>query len=455
MSSLALHALLATALAFGCPPGGWVAPFFDESDPLSIDSRVDDFLQAENGLVVVGSFEEAGGTPVQYVARFDGSAWHSMGALPFGSNMALAQFGSDLVALADTALFRWDGVDWVSYAGGHPVSGIPMTAIGLHDGELVVALDDHEAESCADESLWTWDGVVWTALDLPAEWTWCGIREVLSHDGDLYVAGQFLGQSSDLSSYGVALWDGQQWSLLGGGLRPTSVTDIVFHDGSLVAASLFWTGTQSIYRWNGVGWEELGDLGDTFRRRLLTVYHGDLIASHREPPALNPDDYGVIETPLRWDGSEWCPLGPALKNREGLDPVHSMQAIGDDLLLGGIIQNGGNFATGMAVWRDEPVAAPPVAAALGLRLEPAVPNPANPSTRVRIHLDRPGFATVAVYDARGRHVRTLGQGRLEAGPTEMRWDGRGAAGRPVSSGVYQVRVEALGQSRYRAVSLVQ
>jgi len=47
--------------------------------------------------------------------------------------------------------------------------------------------------------------------------------------------------------------------------------------------------------------------------------------------------------------------------------------------------------------------------------------------------------TVAIYDASGRHVRTLTRNPLAPGRHEFEWDGRGARG-PVAAGVYWVRL---------------
>ena len=47
--------------------------------------------------------------------------------------------------------------------------------------------------------------------------------------------------------------------------------------------------------------------------------------------------------------------------------------------------------------------------------------------------------TVAIYDASGRHVRTLTHNPLAPGRHELVWDGRGARG-PVAAGVYWVRL---------------
>ncbi|MBM4117098.1 T9SS type A sorting domain-containing protein [bacterium] len=72
----------------------------------------------------------------------------------------------------------------------------------------------------------------------------------------------------------------------------------------------------------------------------------------------------------------------------------------------------------------------------------ALPNPFNPKTEIRYALAAAGEARLAVYDVAGRCVVTLASGHQEAGQHSARWDGRDAAGQPVSSGVYFARLEA-------------
>jgi hypothetical protein len=73
-------------------------------------------------------------------------------------------------------------------------------------------------------------------------------------------------------------------------------------------------------------------------------------------------------------------------------------------------------------------------------LHGATPNPFNPSTSLRFELASAGPATLAVYDARGRLVRTLWSGFLGAGPHALPWDGRDGRGARVASGVYVVKL---------------
>ena len=82
------------------------------------------------------------------------------------------------------------------------------------------------------------------------------------------------------------------------------------------------------------------------------------------------------------------------------------------------------------------------ALALAPALAPAYPNPFNPATTLSFRLPSAQHAVLMITDLRGRHVQTLVQGALPAGEHTVRWNGLGAAGRPVASGVYLARLRA-------------
>lgn len=68
------------------------------------------------------------------------------------------------------------------------------------------------------------------------------------------------------------------------------------------------------------------------------------------------------------------------------------------------------------------------------------PNPLVAPGEVQLLLAVPTQARIDVYDARGHWVRELANARLPAGPTNMSWDGLGASGSRLPSGVYFVHV---------------
>ena len=85
-------------------------------------------LAVHNGdLIVGGSFVYAGGEPASNIARWDGNAWHAMGAGFNGTVRALCSFGGNLYAagsftLAEGILVHriavWDGTQWKALPDG-------------------------------------------------------------------------------------------------------------------------------------------------------------------------------------------------------------------------------------------------------------------------------------------------------------------------------------------------
>jgi hypothetical protein len=73
-------------------------------------------------------------------------------------------------------------------------------------------------------------------------------------------------------------------------------------------------------------------------------------------------------------------------------------------------------------------------------------NPARTESRIGVRLASSGAARLEVFDLAGRRVRTLLEGRAAEGASEHVWDLRDANGRPVSSGVYFVRLSTADAS---------
>jgi flagellar hook assembly protein FlgD len=59
-----------------------------------------------------------------------------------------------------------------------------------------------------------------------------------------------------------------------------------------------------------------------------------------------------------------------------------------------------------------------------------------------------------LFDATGRRVRTLWNGELAAGTHRIRWNGRGADGRPVAAGRYWARAVAGADQATRSLTLL-
>jgi len=220
----------------------------------------------------------------------------------------------------------------------------------------------------------------------------------------------------------------------------------------------------------------------------LVVYHGSLIAvgsfaSADGVPASNIAAYTDLVTPVAisgfsaaWTGEavslDWVvdadePLsGFEVYRRDGAD-ADSWRRVGPAPLgpdartwRDATVERGREYAYRVdalaasgARYRSpvERVRVPEATTAL----VDVVPNPFRASARIAFELAREGDVELAVYDALGRRVRVLVSGRRAAGRHVLTWDGRDAAGRAVASGVYFVRMRAVGYARTRKVVLLR
>ena len=104
--------------------------------------------------------------------------------------------------------------------------------------------------------------------------------------------------------------------------------------------------------------------------------------------------------------------------------------------------SGNHFSTSVAV---DPLRAPE---GLGLQV---TPNPAAAVQNLALTLPRAGDVRAAIFDAGGRRVRALAEGRFAAGASTLTWDGRDDRGGRVRAGLYFVRVSAAGRVLTRRI----
>lgn len=105
--------------------------------------------------------------------------------------------------------------------------------------------------------------------------------------------------------------------------------------------------------------------------------------------------------------------------------------------------------------------APPLAATT-LSIRPSGANPARLGAHEAIEISVIGLpptgpvaATLHVFDGRGRLLRTLRYARLDASQPALSWDGRGAGGRRLPSGVYRLRLAIGDRSATTSIALVR
>ncbi len=162
-----------------------------------------------------------------------------------------------------------------------------------------------------------------------------------------------------------------------------------------------------------------------------------------------------------WNGEEWQEVGGGVRQQAdpgfSLSGGHVADVVVDDagrLHVGGWFTHVGdrtstNYAiyspSGPVVRVDDPIDGESPAAPATARLR-AVPNPFNPSTEIHFELERVSGATLDLFDASGRRIRSFDLGNRRPGQGSVTWDGTDASGRGVASGTYFARLRTSGRT---------
>ncbi len=83
------------------------------------------------------------------------------------------------------------------------------------------------------------------------------------------------------------------------------------------------------------------------------------------------------------------------------------------------------------------------------------PNPTRGETVIRYSIPRRSNVSLKIYDICGRLIKTLVDGRRNAGYYRVRWDGKDNGGRNVATGVYFTRLEAGENSASRKLVILK
>jgi len=285
-------------------------------------------------LYIAGDFTEAGGIPVNHIARWDGRAWRPLlGGLTAGPVLtvaaALTVYDGDLIvggffSHADTSraidLARWDGSTWSGFMGG--VNG-EVDALLAVNNDLYVAGTIFTAGSMdttggmpptgpiSVRRVARWDGSAWSALGSGIGTTSNDARVyALAHDGTYLYAGGDMFLAGGVEVENLARWDGAAWSALGAGADATVYALAVF-DGALYAGGLFSdigdVLSPRLARWTGGTWEHSGTVVGTAVRSLVVgdgLYAGGLFS----------EIGGVGPNVVRYDGDAWTALGSGVSS---------------------------------------------------------------------------------------------------------------------------------------------
>ena len=235
--------------------------------------------------------------------------------------------------------------DWMTSPGqaqagvNGPVQALGIwqpNGVGTQPGLLVASGSFSVAGTIAVSGLAAWDGQRWSALGGGPL-----ANALVTYNRDLIAGGSFT-MAGGMSANHIARWDGVAWAALGRGLDG-AVSALAVYGTNLVAGGSFTNADNvsiaNIARWDGSKWLALG-AGLDGPVTALAVYNGELVAAGSFTSAGGVSANGVA----RWDGSVWRPLG------SGMTTIDTLAVYDGRLVAGGWMGPGGVAAWDGSSW---------------------------------------------------------------------------------------------------------
>lgn len=283
----------------------WDDRFGQTADNGGLNDEVFAAAVFNNWLFVGGAFTQAGSKALNYIARWDGSAWQSLG------DGALNGTNGFVYALAVRSDILYVGGKF-TYAGGAPVKNIAQysisqrvwaqlgpfgpNAVGLsgddqafvgtilvHDSTVYAGGSFNDANGVPVKNIAAWSLAKkqWSAVGNPGSGVNGTVNAIAALKSKIFIGGNFSSVGSVPAS-GIARWDGTNWSALGNGVNGFVNAIGVMGDTLFVGGSFSMAGDSGAK--NIARWEE-----DSVRWTPVTgVYQlWDSIAPFREDDGVN------------------------------------------------------------------------------------------------------------------------------------------------------------------------
>jgi hypothetical protein len=348
----------------------WTALGSGMRDDTSIYPSVNALAVSGSDVYAGGGFTTAGGSPANYIAKWNGSSWTPLGSGMDGPVLALAVTGSDLYAggwfgtaggSTANGIAKWNGSGWTALGSGMGMDGdYPyVSALAVSGGELFAGGYFTMAGGSAANYIAKWDGSSWTSLGSgitgpPGDPYYGGyVNALVVSGGELYAGGAFTTAGGNAAN-NIAKWDASSWTALGSGLGGGSypyVSALARSGSDVYAGGDFTTAGGSpatnIAKWNGSSWTALGSGmggGDIYGSGVQAlavsgsnVYAGGFFTTAGGSPATNI---------AKWNGSSWTALGSGMNST-----VAALAVSGSDVYAGGHFTTaGGSAANYIAKW---------------------------------------------------------------------------------------------------------
>jgi len=355
-AAVACGAFVATQANAQCPDG-WSTTFGNPGADNPIHAMInydpDGPGPSPSLLVVGGSFARIGGNWISRIAAWNGSAWIPMGS---GANETVRAFavvpnasgGNDLIAagsfwimdgVSTPYIARWNGTAWSSIgAMNAPVWGLLATSNGAGGTDLIAGGDFNSAGGVTAYYIARWNGTSWSNLSNGMDQRVRGL--INAPGGGFFATGNFMVAGGQIVN-NIAHWNGTAWSPVGTGLGGSGVALAILPGGDLIVGGGFLSAGGSpasrIARWNGSSWAALGAGVSSDVASLMALPSGDLLVGGYFTSAG-----GASEPYLaRYSAGAWSPFGGGTN----LNVYSLLRHPGGDILVGGHFSAAGGITS--------------------------------------------------------------------------------------------------------------
>lgn len=303
-----------------------------------------------NLLYASGDFRTTANDTIKGIAKWNGTAWDSLGSGLNSSPTAIAFYNGELYAgggftqagtISASHIARWNGVNWDSL----PSNNIDNYVFALYEynSELYVSGMFSYIGATTSRSIAKWSGNSWGTVGSPP-WTLVRAEVMQEYMGELYVGGYF-----DADSPNILKWNGSNWFSVNPSVSIEQLFSMdppiqaleVYQNKLYIAGDFYKPYQNNIMFWDGSNYFPVGGGVDGVIFDM-TVFNGELYVVGN----FNIAGGVPAKNIAKWDGIQWCSLGSTFDGA-----IKSVQVFNNELYIGGTFTLIDGFSiSGVAKW---------------------------------------------------------------------------------------------------------
>ncbi len=321
------------------------------NDPFA--GYVTSIARSGTDIYVGGGFNMAGNIPIGYIAKWNGTSWSALGSGRNGEVSSIAINGSDVyVSGGGSGVAKWDGSTWSDLG---VVGFVQSIKIAFGGGSLYAAGEFASVGVNASNNVAQWNGSTWSSIPAGLSGTVNNpVNGIATTGNNAYEVGKFY-VAGGVYPNGVAKWDSTTWSSFNTQTFDNNIYTVGINGGTVYVGGDFTDVSGKflggIARWNGFDWTSMnGGISGG-------VFPGGVV---RAIAFIGPDIYiggnftsvdGVsVHNIAKWNGSVWQDVGGGVTGSVD-HTVYALAVAGTDLYVGGYFDHAGAVsANNIAKW---------------------------------------------------------------------------------------------------------